>query len=212
MHWRLPKAGSSIAPRALTPVSARMDAVIVHSSHGAESPRHDFGVPEERLEVIPHGAFDYLTRLPEELPLPDQLQGAEGPVILAFGLIRPYKGTEVLLEAFERLEGAELWIVGKPMMPLDELRDLAQRVAGDGAIRRSVHRGRADPGDSCAAPTSSSFPISTSSNRGCCTRRSPSAGRSSSVTSAASVRSPRRERRDWSRPGTRRLSRQRLAS
>src|SRR3954449_932501 len=53
-----------------------------------------------------------------------------GPVILAFGLVRPYKGTDVLLEAFRQVEGAELWIVGMPRMPMDALRELAGRAPG----------------------------------------------------------------------------------
>ena len=87
--------------------------------------------------MIPHGAFDYLTRLPEEKPLPAELQGAEGPVILCFGLLRPYKGTEVLLEAFRRLEGAELWIVGNPRMDTAPLRRLAAAAPGRGRLRGS---------------------------------------------------------------------------
>ena len=66
--------------------------------------RDEVGLDPARVRVIPHGAFDYLTRLPEEKPLPAELEGAEGPVILFFGLLRPYKGIEVLLEAFRRLE------------------------------------------------------------------------------------------------------------
>ncbi len=129
MHWRLPAAESGIG-RALSRLLARMDAVVVHSEHGARRLADDFGVPAERLEVIPHGALDYLTRLPEETSLPEELERVEGPVILAFGLIRPYKGVEVLLEAFERLGGAELWVVGKPLMPTEELHELARRAPG----------------------------------------------------------------------------------
>ena len=81
--------------------------------------------------MIPHGAFDYLTRQEDEEPLPPDLAGAEGPVILAFGLIRPYKGTDVLLEAFARMrEDAELWIVGRPMVPMEPLRALADAAPG----------------------------------------------------------------------------------
>ena len=83
-----------------------MDAVVVHSEHGAGRLRSDFGVPADRVRVIPHGAFDYLTRQDDEQPLPAELQAVEGPVILAFGLIRPYKGTDVLLRAFSRIEEA----------------------------------------------------------------------------------------------------------
>jgi len=129
MHWRLPPAGSRVA-RKLARLLARMDAVVVHSEHGVGRLAADFGVPPERLEVIPHGALDYLTRQAEEVPLPEELARVEGPVILAFGLVRPYKGTEVLLEAFAGLEGAELWVVGKPLMPMDELRELAARAPG----------------------------------------------------------------------------------
>jgi len=129
MHWRLPPAGSRVA-KALARLLAKMDAVIVHSEHGARRLADDFGVPAERLEVIPHGALDYLTRLDDERPLPEELREVEGPVILCFGLVRPYKGTDVLLEAFQGVEGAELWIVGKPLMPMDELGRLAAGAPG----------------------------------------------------------------------------------
>ena len=129
MHYRLPPASSRLGRR-LTRLLAAMDAVIVHSEHGERELGASFDVPPERLHTIPHGAFDYLTRLPEERPLPAELAAVEGPVILAFGLVRPYKGTDVLLEAFRRIEGAELWIVGLPRMPLDELRRLAAKAPG----------------------------------------------------------------------------------
>jgi glycosyltransferase involved in cell wall biosynthesis len=129
MHWRLPESGTRIA-RTLSRLLAEMDAVVVHSEHGAGRLQADFGVPPDRLRVIPHGAFDYLTRQEREAPLPEQLRATESPVILAFGLIRPYKGIDVLLEAFRRIEGAELWIAGMPRMPMDELRELAERAPG----------------------------------------------------------------------------------
>jgi glycosyltransferase involved in cell wall biosynthesis len=129
MHWRLPDNGTRIA-RTLTRLLAEMDAVVVHSEHGARRLVADFGVDPERLRVIPHGAFDYLTRQEQEEPLPPELREVDGPVILAFGLVRPYKGTDVLLEAFQSIEGAELWVVGMPRMPMDELHRLAERAPG----------------------------------------------------------------------------------
>ena len=128
MHWRLPQAGTRIAGT-LTRLLMEMDAVVVHSEHGARRLQADFGVAPERLRVIPHGAFDYLTRQEHEVPLPRELE-TDAPVILAFGLIRPYKGTDVLLEAFRRVEGAELWVVGAPRMPMEPLRELARRAPG----------------------------------------------------------------------------------
>jgi glycosyltransferase involved in cell wall biosynthesis len=129
MHWRLPEQGTRIA-RTLSSLLAEMDAVVVHSEHGSERLTSDFGVHPSRLEVIQHGAFDYLTRQESEVPLPRELEAVEGPVILAFGLIRPYKGTDVLLEAFARITGAELWIVGMPRMPMAPLHHLAARAPG----------------------------------------------------------------------------------
>jgi glycosyltransferase involved in cell wall biosynthesis len=108
-----------------------MDAVVAHSEHGATRLREEVAIDPGRIRVIPHGAFDYLTRLPQEQPLPAELEGAEGPVILAFGLLRPYKGIENLLDAFARICGrqglreAELWIVGNPRMDVGPLRELA---------------------------------------------------------------------------------------
>src|SRR5204862_28339 len=52
-----------------------MDAVVVHSQHGAEGAAR-LGADPSRVRVIPHGAFDYLTRQPSETPLPDALAAA----------------------------------------------------------------------------------------------------------------------------------------
>jgi glycosyltransferase involved in cell wall biosynthesis len=110
----------------------RMDAVVVHSEHGARRLREEAGVDPGRVRVIPHGAFDYLTRLPEEKPLPAELASSDSgaPVILFFGLLRPYKGIDTLLRAFAELEDAELWIVGNPRMDVGPLRDLAAAASG----------------------------------------------------------------------------------
>ncbi len=129
MHWRLPRADSPIG-RALTKLLARMDAVIVHTDHGAGRLERDFGVTAERLWVIPHGAFDYLTAQAQEQPLPEELQQVDRPVVLAFGLVRPYKGTDLLIRAFAEIEDAELWVVGMPRMPMEPLRLLAENAPG----------------------------------------------------------------------------------
>lgn len=87
-----------------------MDAVIVHTRHGAGLLG---GGP--RVHVIPHGAFEHLTQQAGEQSLPSELAGRDGPVVLYFGVVRPYKGVDVLVEAFREVEGAELWVVGRPM-------------------------------------------------------------------------------------------------
>jgi len=132
-HYILPPRPSRRQVARARGVFDPMDAVVAHSEHGAARLRDEVGLAPAKVRVIPHGAFDYLTRLPEEKPLPRELAGAEGPVILFFGLLRPYKGIENLLAAFRRVEGAELWIVGNPRMDVRPLRELA--VAAPGRVR-----------------------------------------------------------------------------
>lgn len=120
-------AGLKASLRALE----RMDAVIALSDYGAGR-LAEAGVAREKIAVIPHGAFDYLAELPER-PLPPELDDATGPVILFFGLIRPYKGADVLLRAFAEMqvENAEVWIAGRPLgVDMDELRQLAEAAGG----------------------------------------------------------------------------------
>ena len=103
----------------------RMDAVVVHSHHGRERLVVDLEVDPERVHVIPHGAFTHLTEQADEAPLPSPLDEVKGPVVLCFGLMRPYKGIDVLVEAWRGIGGAELWIVGMPRMPIGHLRATA---------------------------------------------------------------------------------------
>lgn len=99
----------------------RMDAVIVHTRHGAELLGGG-----ERVHVIPHGAFEHLARQPREEPLPPELAAVDRPVVLYFGVIRPYKGVDVLVEAFRQVPDAELWVVGRPLeVSMEHLRRLA---------------------------------------------------------------------------------------
>lgn len=95
----------------------RMDAVIALSEYGATKLRDQAGVSEDRVRVIPHGPLDYLTRIPAPAPLPAELDGGDRPVVLFFGIVRPYKGVDVLLDAFRELGSAdaELWIVGRTL-------------------------------------------------------------------------------------------------
>ncbi|MEX2107538.1 MAG: glycosyltransferase family 4 protein [Solirubrobacterales bacterium] len=129
-HYILPPGPCRALVATARRVFGRMDAVIAHSEQGATRLREEVGLDPSRVRVIPHGAFDYLTRLPDEKPLPTELEGAEGPVILFFGLLRPYKGLDTLLEAFRRIEGAELWIVGNPRMDVEPLRRAAAEAPG----------------------------------------------------------------------------------
>jgi len=102
--------------------------VIVHSHHGRDRLTDDLGVDPAKVHVIPHGAFRHLTTLtPAELA--PAFANTKRPVVLFFGLLRPYKGVDVLLEAWSRMGAtaspAELWIVGLPKMDVTALRAAA---------------------------------------------------------------------------------------
>jgi glycosyltransferase involved in cell wall biosynthesis len=133
-HYILPPDPSRRQLQSAHRTFGAMDAVVAHSEHSATRLRNEVGLDPAKVRVIPHGAFDYLTRLPEEKPLPPELEGAEGPVVLSFGLLRPYKGVEHLIEAFAQVAGsnpgAELWIVGNPRMDVEPLRRQAREASG----------------------------------------------------------------------------------
>lgn len=89
---------------------ARCDRIVVHSERGRAS-LVEFGVPAERLRVIPHPVFR------SEIARQD-----DGRTALALGLIRPYKGTEDSVEAVLRVDSAKLLVAGDPRVPLDGLK------------------------------------------------------------------------------------------
>jgi len=99
----------------------RFDALVVHSEHGRARLTGELGVPGDRVHVIPHGVLEHLAEGPALAPA----FTTERPVVLFFGLLRPYKGIDVLLEAWRGIEGAELWIVGMPRMDIAPLRAAA---------------------------------------------------------------------------------------
>jgi glycosyltransferase involved in cell wall biosynthesis len=115
---REPRPGQRAAQRRLYD---RVDAVVVHSEHGRDRLIGELGVPAGKVTVIPHGVL----RPVGDEGLPPELAAVEGPVALFFGLLRPYKGLDVLLEAWRGIEDAELWVVGMPRMDTGALRAAA---------------------------------------------------------------------------------------
>jgi len=100
------------------------ERLVVHTVRGRDR-LIDQHVDPSRISVLPHGLLgaDAAARAIRE---------QAGPVVtfLVFGKIKPYKGIDVLIEAFARLpedlrRNARLRVVGKPYMDLDPLRALA---------------------------------------------------------------------------------------
>ncbi len=118
---REPRAGQRAAQRRLY---ERFDAIVVHSEHGRRRLTDELGIDPARVRVVPHGVFEHLAAPrpgPQEAP-PFE---TDKPVVLCFGLMRPYKGIDLLLEAWRGVEEAELWIAGMARMDIAPLRAAA---------------------------------------------------------------------------------------
>lgn len=109
------------------------DLVTVPASAVAEEVSRALGVARSRMAVVPIGSYDSYftgtyeapTRFKEEL-------GLDGFVVLCFGTLRPYKGVEVLLEAFDLLPeeaalGSTLLIAGEDWGSAEEIRRRIER-------------------------------------------------------------------------------------
>lgn len=119
---REPRPGQLAAQRRLY---HRVDHVVVHSAHGRDRLIAEAGVEPQRISVIAHGAFTALAEI--EPMLPPELERPAGPVAVLPGLLRSYKGVDLLLDAWrtfgDRPPGT-LWLVGSPRMELPATAEL----------------------------------------------------------------------------------------
>ena len=86
----------------------RFDRIVVHSERGRET-LAAFGVPEEKLRVIPHPVS------PSEPAHAD-----DGRTVLALGLVRPYKQLDHARKAVASIDGATLRVAGDANVFLPE--------------------------------------------------------------------------------------------
>ncbi len=90
------------------------DRVVVHTRGGAEQLER-FGVSAEGVVRIPHGTFD----------TPASIDPPTGRTLLFFGLIRGYKGLDVLVRALAEVPDARLVVAGDPLDSVEPIRALA---------------------------------------------------------------------------------------
>jgi glycosyltransferase involved in cell wall biosynthesis len=90
------------------PFFALADAFVVHSEIDRDPIGERYRVGNRSCVVIPHGPIDHFTSddVSASLPLRDPPAGVIN--LLFFGIIRPYKGLEDLVEAFEMLDDDEV--------------------------------------------------------------------------------------------------------
>ena len=115
-HDPVPNVGGAARRRSVAATARSFARVICHSDWGRRALVEQCGVEPGRVRVIPHGVFGYLTELAPVAPPADP----NGPLAVAPGLIRPYKGTDVLLAAWPQVRrdvpDATLLVAGRPMM------------------------------------------------------------------------------------------------
>ena len=104
---------------------AEMDALICHSAHIRERLVAEFAVAAAKVSVIPHGPFFYDLPTGGEGEVRRALEVADGQeIVLWQGIIFPYKGVDLLLAAWKRVEAAT------EALTLGSARDGRPRVAG----------------------------------------------------------------------------------
>lgn len=129
-HDVLPREGSPRRRRSARRLLDAVDALVVHSEAGKQRLVGELGISAQRVSVIPHGSFEHLAGLPADVPIDPAAGDLDGrKVVLSFGLMRPYKGIDVLVEAFAATpDDAVLLVVGRAMMPLEPLRSRAREL------------------------------------------------------------------------------------
>ena len=90
------------------PFFALADAFVIHSEADRQPISERYGLGNRPCVVIPHGPIDHFASDDDSpsLPLRDPPAGVIN--LLFFGTIRPYKGLEDLVEAFEMLDDDEV--------------------------------------------------------------------------------------------------------
>ena len=82
-------------------LASRADAIIALSPHGAQEVRELFGVTN--VTVIPHGPLEITSSLAGRDSARSALDVGPRPCFTFFGILRPYKGLETLIDAAELL-------------------------------------------------------------------------------------------------------------
>ena len=140
IHDLLPGQDQNRASRWHRPLLRAADAVIVHADTLAEKITRTYPELAARVHVIPHGGALGALPGPDERLLARQWLGlgARSPVLLFFGMIKPYKGLEYLIEALPGVlaarPDARLVIAGEPLMPLAPIERMIARLGVGHAI------------------------------------------------------------------------------
>jgi D-inositol-3-phosphate glycosyltransferase len=110
------------------------DHLIVHTAKMRDALAADFGVPVEKMTILPHGLMSEVpeSSLTSALARERLKVAPDERLLLFFGLIAPYKGLEVLIDAVTILkakgERFTLIVAGRVKECADYWNDILQRI------------------------------------------------------------------------------------
>lgn len=134
------KKGAIGGERTLTRLYAGADAVIVHAAPLAGELSERFGVPAEKVFVLPMGNNFFLSRIDDKIDSLTEGAGG-GKTVLFFGIIEPRKGLMHLVRAFahirRRVPEARLRIVGQPYEDVTPYLEEIERLGIGDAVETS---------------------------------------------------------------------------
>ncbi len=103
--------------------------IVVHSSQAVDR-LAEFGIDRGKIVRIPHAVFDAAGR--------NEVEPPSGSTLLFFGLIRRYKGLDILVSAMpeirRRVPDVRLVVAGDPLEPIDPVLELASSLGVTDAI------------------------------------------------------------------------------
>lgn len=122
------------------------DQIFVHTEKMKDELYQEFGIPADRVPVIPFGINTLVPDTELTAIQAKQRLGirADERTILFYGRIVPYKGLEHLVEAFHRTTqrdaNARLIIAGEPMKGAEEYLEGIRRAIGDNEVSSRIMR------------------------------------------------------------------------
>jgi len=123
-HHALPRdAGAGVDAR--RQVYDLVRRVIVHSRQRVDD-LTAMGIARDRVAYIPHPVFDF--------DAPAEPAPPAGTTLLFFGLIRAYKGLDVLVRALAELPDARLVVAGDPLDSVEPAHRLARELGVDSRV------------------------------------------------------------------------------
>ncbi len=110
-------------------IGKNYDHLITHTKSSLEILVNKLKIPEEKISIVPHGIFyHYRKNLALDKPVKNN-----NCFIVFFGTIKPYKGLDVLIQAYAKLsennrKKYKLLIAGIPKMDVGPLKTMAENL------------------------------------------------------------------------------------